>query len=87
MGDDDSGSSEGGRPAPAGGAVSQRGRQIATVARLRAVMSCPPKGVPEKLGDRPLRLILIGHNPSAHAWYVPAEARAVRVWGSDRAQP
>ncbi len=28
----------------------------------------PPAGVPEKLGDRPLRLIIVGHNPSAHAW-------------------
>ncbi|GIL42815.1 hypothetical protein Vafri_192 [Volvox africanus] len=28
----------------------------------------PPPGVPEKLGDRPLRLVIVGHNPSAHAW-------------------
>ncbi|GIL73170.1 hypothetical protein Vretimale_4762 [Volvox reticuliferus] len=28
----------------------------------------PPRGVPEKLGDRPLRLVIVGHNPSAHAW-------------------
>jgi hypothetical protein len=26
-----------------------------------------PAGVPEKLGSHPLRLILLGHNPSAHA--------------------
>lgn len=25
-------------------------------------------GVPEKLGVNPLRLIIIGHNPSEHAW-------------------
>jgi len=25
-------------------------------------------GVPEKLGDHPLRLIIVGHNPSDHAW-------------------
>lgn len=25
-------------------------------------------GLPEKLGDLPLRLIIIGHNPSDHAW-------------------
>lgn len=25
-------------------------------------------GVPEKLGDAPLRLIIVGHNPSEHAW-------------------
>lgn len=53
---------------PERGAGSQKGRQVATVARLRALMGCPPKGVPEKLGDRPLRLILVGHNPSDHAW-------------------
>jgi hypothetical protein len=28
----------------------------------------PPGGVPEKLGEQPLRLIIIGHNPSDHAW-------------------
>lgn len=25
-------------------------------------------GLPEKLGDHPLRLIIVGHNPSDHAW-------------------
>ncbi|KAG2442614.1 hypothetical protein HXX76_002699 [Chlamydomonas incerta] len=25
-------------------------------------------GVPEKLGDAPLRLVIVGHNPSEHAW-------------------
>ena len=25
-------------------------------------------GVPEKLGDKPLRLVIVGHNPSDHAW-------------------
>lgn len=25
-------------------------------------------GVPERLGDQPLRLIIVGHNPSDHAW-------------------
>eukprot|EP00198_Chlamydomonas_reinhardtii_P014066 XP_001703403.1 predicted protein [Chlamydomonas reinhardtii] len=25
-------------------------------------------GVPEKLGDDPLRLVIVGHNPSEHAW-------------------
>lgn len=25
-------------------------------------------GLSEKLGTKPLRLIIIGHNPSAHAW-------------------
>ena len=27
-----------------------------------------PAGVPELLGDAPLRLVLVGHNPSDHAW-------------------
>lgn len=39
-------------PAPAAGAEPQP----------------PPTGVPELLGDAPLRLILVGHNPSDHAW-------------------
>jgi len=26
------------------------------------------KGLPEKLGDLPLRMIIVGHNPSEHAW-------------------
>ena len=25
-------------------------------------------GLPERLGDQPLRLIIVGHNPSDHAW-------------------
>lgn len=25
-------------------------------------------GLPEKLGSEPLRLIIVGHNPSEHAW-------------------
>ncbi|GMH40337.1 hypothetical protein BSKO_08241 [Bryopsis sp. KO-2023] len=25
-------------------------------------------GLPEKLGDSPLRLVIVGHNPSDHAW-------------------
>ena len=25
-------------------------------------------GLPENLGSLPLRLVLVGHNPSAHAW-------------------
>eukprot|EP00873_Tetraselmis_striata_P018951 jgi/Tetstr1/439215/TSEL_027658.t1 len=28
----------------------------------------PVAGLPEKLGDAPLRLIIVGHNPSEHAW-------------------
>lgn len=30
--------------------------------------SSPAKGLPEKLGDQPLRLIIVGHNPSETAW-------------------
>ncbi|GLC44399.1 uracil DNA N-glycosylase Thp1 [Pleodorina starrii] len=50
--------------------ASQAGASAARVraARAAAVASGPPRGVPEKLGDRPLRLIVVGHNPSAHAW-------------------
>ena len=29
-------------------------------------------GLPEKLGDQPLRLVIVGHNPSDHAWWVTA---------------
>lgn len=28
-------------------------------------------GVPELLGDHPLRLIILGNNPSDHAWWDP----------------
>ena len=28
----------------------------------------PPKGLGPKFGSRPLRLLIVGHNPSAHAW-------------------
>ncbi len=30
-----------------------------------------PASLPEKLGDHPLRLIIVGHNPSDHAWCDP----------------
>ncbi|KXZ56817.1 hypothetical protein GPECTOR_1g736 [Gonium pectorale] len=33
-----------------------------------AAAKAPPRGVPEKLGDAPLRLVIVGHNPSEHAW-------------------
>ena len=26
------------------------------------------KGLPERLGDKPLRAIIVGTNPSGHAW-------------------
>jgi hypothetical protein len=46
-----------------------------------------PTGLPEKLGTAPLRLIIVGHNPSAHAWqsghYYSNPAN--RMWGILRA--
>lgn len=33
-----------------------------------SVVKVEPEGLSEKLGSKPLRLILVGHNPSAHAW-------------------
>jgi len=36
------------------------------VEQLPSLQDAP--GVPEKLGDHPLRLIIVGHNPSDHAW-------------------
>ncbi|KAL0040019.1 hypothetical protein WJX79_002888 [Trebouxia sp. C0005] len=36
------------------------------VKQLPSLQDAP--GVPEKLGDHPLRLIIVGHNPSDHAW-------------------
>lgn len=44
--------------------------QVAAVERLKVQKGSEPKTVPEKLGGIPLRLILIGHNPSDHAWCV-----------------
>lgn len=34
----------------------------------------PPKGLPPKLGERALRLIIVGHNPSEQAWHKGAWA-------------
>ena len=42
--------------------------EVAGVAAATHVKGSKPRGLPEKLGDRPLRLILVGHNPSDHAW-------------------
>ena len=42
---------------------------VAEVAVVTYVKGSKPRGLREKLGDRPLRLILVGHNPSEHAWY------------------
>ncbi|KAG2499959.1 hypothetical protein HYH03_002244 [Edaphochlamys debaryana] len=39
----------------------------ATAAAAAAAAGAAP-GVLEKLGDAPLRLVVVGHNPSAHAW-------------------
>ncbi len=41
---------------------------VAGVAAATYVKGSKPRGLPEKLGDRPLRLMLVGHNPSDHAW-------------------
>ena len=48
-------------------------RKAATLVKAEltpaAVQGQPaPAGVPELLGDAPLRLVLVGHNPSDHAW-------------------
>ncbi len=42
--------------------------EVAGVAAATYVKGSKPRGLPEKLGDRPLRLMLVGHNPSDHAW-------------------
>lgn len=34
-------------------------------------------GLPEKLGDQPLRLIIVGHNPSDHAWYAATTTQSL----------
>ena len=34
-------------------------------------------GLPEKLGDQPLRLVIVGHNPSDHAWWVISAAALI----------
>ena len=44
------------------------GISVAEVAAATYVKGSKPRGLPEKLGDMPLRLILVGHNPSEHAW-------------------
>ncbi|KAF8069663.1 Tdg [Scenedesmus sp. PABB004] len=65
----------GARPAAAAAAAAPRGRPAAGAAvrpakraRTDQEFPSPPGGLPEKLGDAPLRLMLVGHNPSEHAW-------------------
>ena len=54
--------------------------EVAGVAAATYVKGSKPRGLPEKLGDRPLRLILVGHNPSDHAWCAqPKGQRAARL--------
>ncbi|EFJ51932.1 hypothetical protein VOLCADRAFT_116135 [Volvox carteri f. nagariensis] len=62
-------------PAAAAAAAAAPGNPGGGPATAAAAASKPPppspltpRGVPEKLGDQPLRLIIVGHNPSAHAW-------------------
>lgn len=55
-------------------------RKAATVVKAEAdpiaVDGQPaPAGVPELLGDAPLRLVLVGHNPSDHAWCAASNDR------------
>ncbi|WIA35650.1 hypothetical protein OEZ86_004062 [Tetradesmus obliquus] len=54
-----------GAAAAAAAAAPVRKRQR----KAYAALTGPSKGLPEKLGAAPLRLILIGHNPSEHAWH------------------
>lgn len=66
------------KPAPA--ADSSRRKQpkhkLTAAAAPGPQQQQPAGGLPEKLGDRPLRLIIVGHNPSDVAW-----AQGCASWG------
>lgn len=47
-------------------ASSAKRKRASKAEQLPSLQDAP--GVPEKLGDQPLRLIIVGHNPSDHAW-------------------
>ncbi len=47
-------------------AKSVKRKRSSKMEQLPSLQDAP--GVPEKLGDHPLRLIIVGHNPSDHAW-------------------
>lgn len=47
-------------------ASSAKRKRSSKAEQLPSLQDAP--GVPEKLGDVPLRLIIVGHNPSDHAW-------------------
>ena len=49
------------------GTVTKRKKRQSTECKLETFSDSDP-GVPELLGDHPLKLILIGSNPSGHAW-------------------
>lgn len=49
-------------------AAAAAGAAPAAAAAPGAVLQ--PAGLPEKLGSAPLRLIIVGHNPSDTAWEV-----------------
>ena len=54
--------------APGQGKREERERAKAARTKLMAEISSLP-GIPAKLGDNPLRLLIVGTNPSEHAWY------------------
>ena len=59
-----------GRP-PSGdsnGTVAKSKKRKHSTERKQETFSDSDPGVPELLGDRPLRLIIVGTNPSGHAW-------------------
>ena len=53
-------------PASSSASKSAKRKRSSKTDQLPSLQDAP--GVPEKLGDQPLRLIIVGHNPSDHAW-------------------
>ncbi len=51
---------------PASATPPQKRKRSRKADQLPSLQDAP--GVPEKLGDQPLRLVIVGHNPSDHAW-------------------
>ena len=54
---------------PASGRRSKKRKVTQSPTRLKPGST----GLPEQLGDKPLRLVIVGSNPSDHAWCDPLE--------------
>lgn len=55
----------------------QKRKRSSKADELPSLQDAP--GLPERLGDHPLRLIIVGHNPSDHAWWAATCAKNLPI--------